>query len=88
MKGCPHCDEFKKMLSENGIDFFDRDIELYEDEYKLYVEISESEYVPTLLIIEGDESNPNSFIYTPAKDYDTLEEAITIIENHVRGNRL
>lgn len=88
MKGCPHCDEFKKMLNENNINFFDRDIETYEDEYRIYVEITENEYVPTLLIIEGDESDNKSFIYCPSKDYNTLEEAITIVESHVRTNQV
>ena len=33
MEGCPFCVDFKKMLEENRIDFHDRDIEDYKDEY-------------------------------------------------------
>ena len=27
MKSCPHCQDFKKMLNEAGIEYYDRDIE-------------------------------------------------------------
>ena len=30
MKGCPFCDDFKKMLTEEDIEFIDRDIHEHE----------------------------------------------------------
>ena len=32
MKGCPFCVEFKEMLTNEGIEFFDRDIDDYKDD--------------------------------------------------------
>ena len=82
MKGCPFCDDFKKMLKEENIDFFDRDIEEYEEEYETFVEITENEYIPSLLIIESEGEEYESFLYAPERDYNELTEAMTIIKGH------
>jgi glutaredoxin len=82
MKGCPFCDDFKKMLDEEKIQFHDRDIDEYDDEYKLYVDITENEFIPALLIIESDEENYESFLYAPDRDYNELNEALDIIKEH------
>lgn len=83
MEGCPHCSDFKEMLKEKKIEFFDRDIDIHEDEYKLFVEVSDNHFIPALLIIEGDGEKNQSFIYVPDENYQTLEEAVQIIENHI-----
>ena len=31
MKGCPFCVDFKELLTNEGIEFFDRDIDKYKD---------------------------------------------------------
>ena len=50
MKGCPFCVDFKKMLKKEGIEFFDRDIDEYKDEYDLFSKIAENDLIPALLI--------------------------------------
>lgn len=85
MKGCPHCTEFKNMLKEKEIDFFDRDIEDYYDEYQVFVEVSKSSYIPALLIIEGDGDIHTPHIYVPESNYQTLEEAVIIVETHIES---
>ena len=35
MKGCPFCEDFKKMLDESNIEYFDRDIDVNSEEYDL-----------------------------------------------------
>lgn len=82
MKGCPFCDEFKSMLKDNDVEFFDRDIHENADEYELYREIAESEYIPSLLIIESDGDDYKSYLYAPEKNYNNLEEAIDLILEH------
>lgn len=82
MKGCPFCDEFKEMLVHEGIEFHDRDIDEYKKEYDLFSNITESDLIPALLIIEGDEDNPESFLYVPDRDYFELNEAVDIIKEH------
>lgn len=80
MKGCPHCVEMKEMLIKEGIDFFDRDIEEYEDEYNMFVEITENEYVPAFMLIENPGTEPISELYAPERDYDDLEDGVGIIK--------
>jgi glutaredoxin len=80
MKGCPHCVEMKEMLVKEGIDFVDRDIDEYEEEYNMFVEITENEYVPSFMLIENPETEPVSELYAPERDYDDLEDGIGIIK--------
>jgi glutaredoxin len=82
MKGCPHCVNFKEMLTNEGIEFVDRDIDEFEEEYKIFSEITENELIPALLIIEGNEKKNKSYLYAPDKDYDELTEALEIIKHH------
>jgi glutaredoxin len=82
MKGCPHCVNFKEMLTNEGIEFVDRDIDEFEEEYQIFSEITDNELIPALLIIEGNEKKNKSYLYAPDKDYDELTEALEIIKHH------
>lgn len=83
MKGCPFCEDFKKMLKEERIKFHDRDIHEYADEYDAYSKITKNDMIPSLLIIEGDEKNHKSFLYAPERNFDELTEALEIVKKHV-----
>ena len=82
MKGCPFCVDFKEMLTKEGIEFFDRDIDEYKDEYDTFSEITENDMIPALLIIEGDGENYKSYLYAPERNYNELTEAVQIIQGH------
>ena len=82
MKGCPFCVDFKELLVKEGIEFFDRDIDEYKDEYDLFVEITNNDMIPSLLIIEGNEKDHESFLYAPERNYNELTEAVAIIDGH------
>ena len=82
MKWCPFCDEFKTMLKERSIDFFDRDIHDNSDEYELFTEITQNEFIPALLVIESDGEDHQSYLYAPDRNYNDLEEAIDLINEH------
>jgi glutaredoxin len=82
MKGCPFCEDYKKMLEEENIEFFDRDIDEFEEEYELFVEITNNEMIPAMLIIEGDDKDYKSFLYAPERDYNELVEALDIVKKH------
>ena len=62
MKGCPFCTDFKEMLTNEGIEFFDRDIDDYDEEYQLFIEVTDNDMIPALLIIEGDDQKHKSFL--------------------------
>jgi glutaredoxin len=83
MKECPFCNEFKEMLAKEGIEFYDRDIDEYEEEYNLFSEITENDMVPALLIVEGNEEYHNSYLYAPERNYNELTEAVEIIKGHL-----
>jgi hypothetical protein len=70
----------KEMLVNEGIDFVDRDIDDYEEEYNMFVEITENEYVPAFMLIENPETDPISELYAPDRDYDDLEDGVEIIK--------
>ena len=82
MKGCPFCDQFKEMLVNEGIEFFDRDIDEHSDEYDSFSKITENDMIPALLIIEGEEDTYESFLYAPDRNYMELTEAVDIIKEH------
>jgi len=82
MQGCPFCKDFKDMLTKEGIEFFDRDIEVYKEEYDVFSEITENDMIPALLVIEGDGKNHKSFLYAPDRNYNELTEAVDIINKH------
>jgi glutaredoxin len=86
MKGCPFCDEFKTILESEKIDFVDRDIHENEEEYNLFSEIIENEFIPAILIIEEDKNGKKHtpFMYAPERDYENLTEAKDIIKNHIK----
>ena len=82
MDGCPFCTMMKDKLKESNINFHDRDIDEHKDEYDLFVEITESDYVPAFMIIEGDEQKqPITSLYAPDRDFNDLDEGIEIIKN-------
>jgi glutaredoxin len=88
MKGCPFCTDFKDLLTKEGIEFFDRDIDEYKSEYDIFSEITENDMIPSLLIIEGDGKNHKSFLYAPERNYNELTEAVDIINGHRKKLKL
>jgi glutaredoxin len=80
MKSCPHCQEFKDMLKEANIEFIDRDIEEFEEEYDMFVEATGNDFVPAVMLVENPESErPNTGLYAPDRDYEDLEQGLGII---------
>ena len=84
MKGCHFCEEFKKMLKKESIEFFNRDIDEYKDEYDTFSKITENDMIPALLIIEGEGNDYESFLYAPDRNYMELTEAVDIIKKHIK----
>jgi glutaredoxin len=82
MKGCPHCVDFKKMLDENKVDYYERDINIHEEEYGMFKEITENDFVPAFMIVENPDDEPFSHLFAPERDYNEIEEGIGIIKEH------
>jgi glutaredoxin len=80
MKGCPYCVELKEMLDNSNIEYINRDIDEYNEEYDMFSEVVGNEYVPALMLIENPEYSPKVHLYAPERDYNELEDAVKIIK--------
>jgi len=80
MKGCPFCVDFKKMLDESNIEYFDRDIDENSEEYDLFSKVNNNEMIPAILIIEKEGEEVSAYQYVPERDYNELEDAVKIIK--------
>ena len=83
MKGCPFCVDMKNLLEEENIDFVDRDIDEYEEEHNLFVEITQNDYVPSFMLIENPTTEPKSELFAPDRDYEDIYEGVKIIKEWV-----
>jgi glutaredoxin len=83
MEGCPYCVQMKDQLTESNIDFVERDINEHKDEYDMFVEITENEFVPAFMIVESpDTDDHKSYLFAPERDYNEIEEGVAIIKEH------
>ena len=83
MEGCPYCVQMKDQLTESNINFVERDIEEHKDEYDMFVEITENEFVPAFMIVESpDTDDHKSYLFAPERDYNEIEEGVAIIKEH------
>jgi glutaredoxin len=82
MKGCPWCDLMKHKLKEQHIDFIDRDIDKYDEEYKLFTDVTNNDFIPAFMVIENVEPDPVSYLYAPERDFDEIDDGIKIIKEH------
>ena len=78
MKGCIHCDNFKKILKENKIKFKNRDISKHEEEYQLFVEITQNDFVPAFMVVEQESENAQ--LFAPDRDFQDIYEALEIVK--------
>ena len=81
MKTCPHCHVLKEMLESAEIDYIDRDIYEYEEEYDLFVEATGNDFVPAFMLIENPESEtPTTGLYAPDRDFEDVDHGLNIIK--------
>lgn len=84
MKSCPFCVELKEMLDKSNIQFVDRDIDDYEEEYNMFVNITENDYVPAFMLIENPETEePLTELFAPDRDFDDINEGFEIIKSFI-----
>lgn len=84
MEGCPYCVQMKDQLKESNIDFVERDINEHKDEYDMFVEITENDFVPAFMIVESpDTDDHKSYLYAPERDYEEIEDGVSIIKEHL-----
>jgi hypothetical protein len=73
------------MLKENEIEFYDRDINEYSDEFDMFVELTGKDYVPAFMLVDELESDePIPMLFAPEVDFDELEEGLEIIKKFLQ----
>jgi len=81
MKTCPHCVALKEILDRDGVDYVDRDIYEYEEDYDMFVEATGSDFVPAFMLIEDfDGDEPKTSLFVPDRDFNDIDDGITIIK--------
>tara|TARA_R110000868_G_scaffold314031_2_gene575009 strand:- start:1648 stop:1902 length:255 start_codon:yes stop_codon:yes gene_type:complete len=77
MKGCPFCDEMKDMLKESKIDFNERDIDEYSEEYDKFVEATDNEFIPAFMLLDSEGVEvKEAVLMAPDRDFDDIHEAL------------
>jgi glutaredoxin len=79
MKNCPYCINVKKMLKENKIDFLERDIEEFQDEYSRFVKKTKNDYLPAFTLLEMDEVKKEIIdmkFLLPDESFKDIKEAV------------
>jgi hypothetical protein len=72
------------MLNKSNIQFVDRDIDEYEEEYNMFVNITENDYVPAFMLIEDPETEePLTELFAPDRDFDDINEGFEIIKSFI-----
>lgn len=85
MKGCPFCTMMKEEMVKENIDFLERDIEEYEEEYDEFVSVTENEYVPALMLltIDNDDNPSNIQLLAPERDFQDIYEGVELVKGYV-----
>jgi glutaredoxin len=84
MEGCPYCEMIKNKLSEEKLLFIERDINEHKEEYDMFVEITENDFVPAFMIIESPQDNPQSYLFAPERDFNEIDEGVEIIREYFK----
>jgi glutaredoxin len=85
MMGCPFCTMIKEELDKENIVYLERDIHEFEDEYEEFVNITENEYVPALMLLTlDDEDNPSDVrLLAPERDFQDIYEGVELVKGYV-----
>jgi glutaredoxin len=84
MKGCPYCTMIKEKLDEEKIDYIERNIDDHKDEYDLFVEVTENDFLPSFMIIESPMNNPKTKLFAPERDFNEIDEGVEIIREYFK----
>lgn len=88
MKGCPFCVTLKEQLNSHNIPFVERDIEIEEEEYDLFIKaVDGNDFVPAFMIIETEGDKYKTKLYAPDRDFIEVKDGFNIIkESYERFN--
>lgn len=77
LNGCGFCKSIKQKLKDDLISFTEYEINEYPDLWEQVVSQTNSDYLPTFFIREGD--NNNGEVFCPKKDFNDEDEILNIL---------
>jgi glutaredoxin len=85
MDGCPYCSMIKEELDKENIPFLERDIHKFEEEYEEYVNATQNEFVPALMLLTLDDSEntTNVRLLAPDRDFKDIYEGVKMIKDYM-----
>lgn len=85
MEGCPYCMMIKEELNKNNIEFIERDIHIFEEEYDEFVKVTKNDYVPSFMLLTIDENynTENVKLLAPERDYHDINEGVRMVKNYL-----
>lgn len=85
MKGCPFCTSIKEEFKKNNIDYIERDIHESEEEYNQFVELTENEFIPAMMLLTIDENEKTSNIklLAPDRDFQDIYEGVEMVKSYL-----
>jgi glutaredoxin len=83
MEGCPFCEILKEELKKVNVEFIDRDINEFVEEYELFKEsVDGNEFVPGFMVIESDGQTHEALTFAPERDFDSIEKGVELIKEY------
>jgi|LauGreDrversion4_2_1035121.scaffolds.fasta_scaffold1573963_2 glutaredoxin len=73
LKGCGHCNNLKEKLNNLKIEYVNKDIDIYSNEYDRVCELLGTDFIPIVKI-------ENTWL-VPEKDFNTIDECVEKIKN-------
>ena len=72
-------------LKKNDIFYIDRDIHEFEDEYDTFVEATDNEYVPAmmLLTLDDNENASDVMLLAPDRDFQDIYEGVNLVKEYL-----
>jgi glutaredoxin len=85
MKGCPFCTSIKEEFKKNNIEYLERDIHENESEYDKFVELTENEFIPAMMLLTIDENEKTSNIklLAPDRDFQDIYEGVEMVKSYL-----
>lgn len=85
MEGCPFCDMIKEEFEKNNIEIITRDIDEHKEEYDAFVDATDNDYVPAIMLLSLDENeNANNVeLLAPERDFEDINEAVVLVKNYL-----
>jgi hypothetical protein len=75
----------KEEFEKNNIEIITRDIDEHKEEYDVFVDATDNDYVPAIMLLSLDENeNANNVeLLAPERDFEDIYEAVELVKNYL-----